>query len=451
MHVVIAGAGEVATHIAELLMARHPVALVVPEGAASSRLDLLDAQVIRGSATSAETFERLGVGPRSVFVAATDSDEMNLVACVVAKRVGVGRTLCLLSKRVGSQHNDDVALSDTLGIDRIVRPAEELAEEILRIVCVPGALDAQQFERGKVRLLRHLVEAGSPITAAPLKSLPLPANVVLVMGRRGDQAFIPQGDTKFEPGDKVTAMGSPRGVHELLYRFLRSSTHGRDGQTAMIVGGGSVGVAVARSLENQGWSVRVIEAGRERCESLGAQLRGLVIHGDGTDIDLLEQEHATDSAVLLALTDNDEKNLLVSLIGRALGVPRVITRADRLTNERLFERVGVDVVRSARGAAIRRVVQDIIEPRFAVRAELEHGDVHIVEVELPPEFPPTPLWQMATNLFAIVGAVVRGDQVVIPHGNTELLAGDHLLVVTSLADEEAARDHFSTPLPPGPG
>jgi trk system potassium uptake protein TrkA len=243
-------------------------------------------------------------------------------------------------------------------------------------------------------------------------------------------------------------MGTPRGVHELLYRFLRGSTHGYDAQEAVVVGGGSVGLSVARGLEAAGWSIRVIEESRERCEAISPTLRGLVIHGDGTDLDLLEQEHAADASVLVAVTNNDEKNLLVSLMGRTLGIPRVVTRADRLSNERLFERVGIDVVRSARGAAIRGVVHDIVDPSYAVRAELEHGDIHIVDLQLPEDFPTTPLWQMRTPLFAVVGAVVRGREVCIPHGRTELRAGDHLLVVTSLQDEDAARAHYLSPPPP---
>ena len=444
MNIAIAGAGEVATHVAELLMKRHAVSLIVPEGLQSSRLDLLDVHIVRGSATSSTVLSNASIDACGVFVAATDSDEANLVACVLAARMGVGRTLCLLSNPT-DKHTVDVNLAETLGIHALIRPAEQLAEEMIRIVSVPGALDAQHFEGGRVRLLRHVVEKNAPITREALESLDLPNNVVLVLGKRKTEAFIPAGNTVFKPGDTVTAMGTPRGVHEMLYRFLRSTDHGYDSQDVLIVGGGSVGLAVAQGLENAGWTVKIIETDRERCENIAPLIRGLVIHGDGTDLDLLEQEHAEDTSVLLALTSGDQDNLLVSLIGKTLGIPRIVTRADRLSNERLFERVGIDVVRSARGAAIRRVTHDIVETRFEVKAELDHGDVHIVDLRIPDGFPPTPLRAMATNLFAVVGTVVRDDQIVVPRGDTVLYPGDHLLIVTSIDCEDAARKHFSTP------
>ncbi|MFT6145639.1 MAG: trk system potassium uptake protein TrkA [Myxococcota bacterium] len=444
MNIAIAGAGEVATHVAELLLKRHAVSLIVPEGLQTTRLDLIDAQIVRGSATSSTILSAAGVAGCGVFVAATDSDEANLVACVLAARLGAGRTLCLLNNPT-DQHTLDVNLAETLGIHALIRPAEQLAEEMIRIVSVPGALDAQHFEGGRVRLLRHLVENGAPLISGPLHSLSLPNNAVLVLGKRGQEAFIPNGASEFQAGDTVTVMGTPRGVHEVLYRFLRSSDHGYDAQDVLIVGGGSVGLSVAQGLESAGWTVKIVEADRDRCEVIAPLIRGLVIHGDGTDLDLLEQEHAEDTAVLLALTSGDQDNLLVSLIGKTLGIPRIITRADRLSNERLFERVGIDVVRSARGAAIRRVTHDIVENRFEIKAELDHGDVHIVDIKLPKDFPPTTLAAMATPLFAVVGALVRGDKIIIPRGDTTLYADDHLLIVTSTDCEDEARVHFASP------
>jgi trk system potassium uptake protein TrkA len=231
-------------------------------------------------------------------------------------------------------------------------------------------------------------------------------------------------------------------VHELRHRFLRGRGHGPDRQSATIVGGGSVGFSVARGLEAAGWRVRLIETSGARCREIAPQLKGLVIHGDGSDIDLLRDEGVAEDPVLIAVTSNDEKNLLVSLIARKIGVERVITRADRLSNEKLFESVGIDVVRSARGAAIRRVVRDVVDAQSAVRLELEHGDVHVVELVLPMGFPPTRLRDHRWDFFAIVGAVIRGRDVLIPNGDTQICSGDHLMVFTSQADEAAVLAHF---------
>jgi len=443
MHVIIAGDSDVAYNIAELLMEDHEVVLVGDRSASGARLDRLDVERVQGGCTTASVLQQARVERCGVFVAATDNDEVNLVACIAARNLGSSRTICLLT-RPGfvSVSEGEEELAQSLGIDAVVRPADQLAREVLRIVTVPGALDMEHLVHGKVRLLRHVVEADAPLADQLLKRIPLPANVVLVMGRRGDDVFVPNGDTTFREGDKVTAMGTPRGIHELRYRYLRSSSHGRDIERATIVGGGTVGLLVARGLESAGWKVKVIEVERARCDVIAPQIKGLVLCGDGTDIALLEEEQVARSPVLIAVTSNDEKNLLVSLIARHLGVERIITRADRLSNERMFERVGIDVVRSARGAAIRTVVRDVVGANRNIRAELEHGDMAIIEMELPSDHPSVRIRELSAPLFAIIATVIRGKQVLIPNGETVLYGGDHLLVFTARKDEAAAREHF---------
>ncbi len=446
MFILIAGDNEVAYNIAELLMDRHQVVLIGPEADSVPRLERLDVEFVQGEPTSTSTLRNAHIDVCGVFVAATDNDEQNLVACIAAQRLGARRTICLLS-RPGfvSVADRDEALAESLGIDAVVRPSDQLTQEILRIVTVPGALDLENLVHGRVRLLRHMVEDGAPLTRRRLADLDLPHDVVLVMKRSGDSTTIPVGSTTFQPGDKVTAVGTPRGIHELRFRFLLGNQTARrqEDQRATIVGGGVVGLSVALGLEAAGWQVKLIEVNPKRCAELAPQLKGVVLHGDGSDIDLLEEEQVAAAPVFIAVTSNDEKNLLVSLIARKLGVSRIITRAERLSNERLFEQVGIDVVRSARGAAIRKVVRDIVDARSAIRLELEHGDVHIVEVELPPEYRRTKLRDLKMDLFAIVAAVVRGTDIIIPNGETIIQAGDHLMIFTALADEDAAKAHFT--------
>ena len=445
MFILIAGDNEVAYNIAELLMDRHQVVLIGPNAESVPWLERLDVEVVQGEPTSASVLRTAHIGGCGVFVAATDNDEQNLVACIAAQRHGARRTICLLSRpgfvSVAEQDDD---LAESLGIDAVVRPSDQLTREILRIVTVPGALDIESLVHGRVRLLRHVVEAGAPLARKPLAQTQLPKNVVLAMKRSGDDTTIPNGQTHFQPGDKVTAVGTPGAIHELRHRFLVGSQRRRrrDPLRATIVGGGVVGLSVARGLESAGWDVKLIEVDAQRCAEIAPELRGVVLHGDGSDIHLLEEEQVAAAPVFIAVTSNDEKNLLVSLIARRLGVSRIITRAERLSNERLFEQVGIDVVRSARGAAIRKVVRDIVDTRSAVRLELEHGDVHVVEVEVAKGYKRTRVADLRWDLFAIIASVVRGTDVIIPDGNTHIQAGDHLMIFTSLADEEAAKAHF---------
>jgi len=381
-----------------------------------------------------------------VFVACTDNDEQNIVACIAAQRLGAKRTICMLTRsgflRVGG---DDIALAESLGFDSVVRPAEQLAEEIIRIVTVPGALDVEEFNDGRVRLLRYAVNEDAPITRGTLASMNLPKNVILVMLRRGDEMIVPRGDTQVQPGDKVVAMGRWSAVRQLLNDFLQGEKSDDYKRIATVVGAGTVGFTLTRGLEEAGWQVKLIESNRARCEEVAVHLNSLVLHGDGADIDLLEQERIGESPVLIATTDNDEKNLLVSLLAKQLGVRRTVTRADRLANERMFEKVGIDVVRSARGAAIRTVVRSIDQRRSEIRAELEHGDACVIELKLPSYFPTILLRDLNPPMFSRIGSILRGRRVIVPGGNDVLQAEDQVLIFCSREDEEAARDFLLHP------
>jgi trk system potassium uptake protein TrkA len=299
------------------------------------------------------------------------------------------------------------------------------------------------FEGGKVQLFRHAVEKGSRIVRAPLKDLGIPPGVVFVMVRRGDEIFVPKGNTALEPGDKVTAMGNPGDMNRLLGRFLRGESRGREPRRATIVGGGDVGLAVALGLEDLGWEVKVIEPQPQRCEEISRVLNSLVLQGDGANLDLLEAERVAEDSVLIAVTSNDEKNLLVSLLAKHLGVARIVTRADIPANERLFEKVGIDVVRSAQGAAIQSVLRNVIATRAELLAELEHGDAMVLEFELPEEMATSSLEDLHSPEFAIIGAILRDQSVIIPKGKDSLEAKDRILVFCTAENEEEVREFFT--------
>ena len=442
MRIVIGGRDEIARRLGEALAGKHEVVFVVSV-ASGHRLDHIDALVVEGEMDSAEALEKAGAAECDAFVACSRYDERNIVACVVARRLGARQTICFLFQRGRLTRADDTTVAESIGIDMIVRPAAQLAREIVRITTVPGALDVQFFAGGRVRLLQHLVEARAPITERAIREQNLPAGAVLVMARRGDRMFIPKGDTLFQAGDRVTAMGDAKGLDRLTSQFLRAADHGRDTRSATIVGGGAVGLAVAKGLAAARWSVRVIEADRKRAEEIAPLVDGLVIHGDGSDLELLEQEQVGDDSVLVAVTSNDEKNLLVSLVAKSLGIPRIITRADVLSNERLFVRVGIDVVRSARGAAIDSVLRTLDTDRRELLAELEHGDAEVLDLVVPDGVKPRPLAEIHQPVFAIVGAILRRGDVIIPTGRDHLEGGDHILVFCTRDDEEAVRQFMT--------
>ena len=443
MRILIAGDDEVALRIAEAVMEDHAVTLIRSGTSDDVRLARLDVEVINGRMTSSRVLKQAGVADADLFIGASMVDEQSLVSCVSAARLGASRTVCFQFRPDAQAADEELAdLASALGIHTLLAPARLLATEIMRIVSVEGALDVEAFVGGRVHLLRYEVEEGAPISHGRLADLGVPDGVVLVMARRGEDIFLPTGETHFQPGDKLTAMGTVAGINRLLARYLRTGQRRTEGQSAAVVGGGVVGLTVALGLEAAGWNVKVIETGRARCEEIAPLLRGLVLHGDGTDLDLLEQERIGESSVLVAVTSNDEKNLLVSLLAQSLGVRRIVTRANTLGNERLFERVGIDVVRSGRGAAVRSVLAQVDHRRATLLAELEHGDAEVIELEIPADVEPVPIPNLKSELFAIIGAILRRGRVIIPRGQDVVQGGDHILVFCKSADETQTREFF---------
>lgn len=443
MFVVVAGDDQMAARIAEALMLDHSVIVVGNEAQLGTSTERLDVEVVFGAITSPRVLEQARVDRAEAFIACTTNDEENIVACLAAKRRGKARTVCLLNGAGFLEDEEEQDVSEALGIDVVVRPAQQLATEIVRIVTVPGALDVEVFADGSIALLRIAVDEGAALTSAPLKSLKLPKQALIVALRRGEELVMPKGGTRIEAGDRLIVMGRWAPLQELV-AAAHIAPKSRARRQAAVIGAGTVGVEVARGLEAAKWRVKLIESDLGRCEVVADELDSLVLHGDGADLTLLEEERIGDMPVVVAVTNNDEKNLLISLLAKQLGVERIVTRADKLSNELMFEKVGIDVVRSSRGAAIRSVTRSLEKTEFEIRAVLEHGDASVIEVTLPTDFDARLLRDIRLPTTAVIGAILRGRQSLVPGGNDTLRAGDRLLIFCYHGDEEATRDYFLT-------
>jgi trk system potassium uptake protein TrkA len=212
-----------------------------------------------------------------------------------------------------------------------------------------------------------------------------------------------------------------------------------------IIGGGDVGFRLAQQLDAaNAVDLRIIERDTRRGELLAASLRrALVLNGDGTDLELLESEEIGRSDVLVSVIDNDERNLFASLLGRQLGIRKIITRVSRMANLRLFERVGIDVALSARGAAVASIVHQVRGGRANLLAVLEEGQATIVEVVVPAGYRPRTLIEMDAPPQSIVGAIVRGQRVIVPRGSDQIRAQDRLLVFATADSVGRIRDYFA--------
>jgi trk system potassium uptake protein TrkA len=444
MRLIIIGGGEVGHALARALSPDHEVIVVDHNPAVGDRFTALDVEFIPGSGTSLSVLRRAAVDRCQLFIACTGQDEVNVVACALANQVGSPETICLVSREdfLGAD-GGSALLREHFGIDRVLWPEAQLAADIVRIIEAPGAIDAEEFLDGRMRLLEYRLEERSPLVAGPLATVHLPRGTLVVAVKRGEQYMIPRGSTRLLAGDKVFLMGHPEPMRAIETRLV-DDQRVRERQSVTIVGGGDVGLRIAQALDRSpDIDLRVIESNAARGEVLAATLtRAMVLNGDGTDLELLEAEEIGRSDVLVSVIDNDERNLFASLIGRQLGIRKIITRVGKPASLRLFERVGIDVPLSARGAAVASIVHGVKGGRSRLLAVLEEGQAEILELAVPADFPRTPLLELKAPPDSIVGAIRRGDEVIVPHGHDPIQSGDSLLVFTTAASADQVRDFF---------
>jgi len=441
MHVVIVGGGEVGSALARALAAEHEVFVIDQEPTVADRFTSLDVDFILGSGTSEAVLARANIKEADFFVACTGLDEVNIVACAIANRISSPETVCLVSRADFLGSSTDAGLKQ-FGINRVLWPEAQLAVDIEQVVTAPGAIDAEVFAGGVVRLLEYKLEASSPLVAAPVGSLHLPKGSLIVAVKRAGKLFVPRGATHLATGDKVILMGTHEAMREVEKLVRPGANHGR--QRVTIIGGGDVGLQVAERLEKaDNVDVRIVERGEERGALLAARLtQTLVLNGDGTDLEFLESEDVGHSDVLVCVIDNDERNLLASLLGRQLGVPKIVTRVSRPGNLRLFERVGIDVALSARAAAVASILHQISGGTSSLLAVLEHGEARVLELTVSASFQPRQLKGIGTPEDVIVAAILRGDHAIVPRGDDRIDPGDRILVFCTKAAATRVQDYF---------
>ena len=442
MRVVIVGGGQIGSSLARSLAADHEVVVIDHDRTVADAFTNIDAELIVGSGTSEEVLERAGIRDARFFVATTPLDEVNIVACAIANRMASPETICLVSRADFTPDSRELQGLAQFGVNRVLWPEAQLAADIEGVVTAPGAIDAEIFAGGRIRLLEYKLDATSTLITVPLGQLHLPRGSLIVAVKRAGSLFVPRGNTQLADGDKIILMGTPEAMRE-----VEQLIHPTRGGTieVTIIGGGDVGLQLAERLERTSQCrVRIVERDMARGEMLAARLkRTLVLNGDGTDLEFLESENVGRSDVLVCVIDNDERNLLASLLGRQLGVPKVVTRVSRPTNLRLFERVGIDVALSARGAAVASILHQITGGTSSLLAVIEHGEARVLELVVSPRFAPRPLKGIGAPGDVIVGAILRGPDVIIPRGDDRVEPGDHIIVFSTLDAADRAQAYFS--------
>jgi trk system potassium uptake protein TrkA len=439
MHIVIAGGGEIGSQLAKTLHQQHDLVVVDTNPEAKDRLGGLDVQIVIGSVTDPEVLSESKVDICDTFIATTNWDEVNLLACMLARGMGAKETLCFVGKQSYMDILTDPRTVEILGtrIDRVFWPQKSLAKEIADVIRVPGAVDTESLAGGRLRFVEYQVREGGPYAGKELALLDWPEGSFMA-GILRDERFMAATDPGFnslrlEPEDRIFFMTTAKGFDAVQACFAPRERVRR----VMVVGGGNVGYMVAEDLIRHRIEVTIIDHKQERCAWLAEHLSGaLVLEGDGTDLELLNGEGLDSVDVMVAVTENDEKNLLVSLLAKQVGVPKVITRVNRAENRRLFEQVGIDIPLTPRAAAVRDVI-DWISPDNVDHLKLIEDQMELLEFELPPDFRETPFSGLKLPQGAVAVALERGPKVYLRSPQIAVVPGDKLLVLTdrTVADQ----------------
>jgi len=443
MKIIIFGATEVGCLLATEFFEDHDITIIDKEENRTDEFNKLDISFIQGNASDIEVLKKADIKNADVFIACTTIDEANIVACLAAKKISGIRTICFVGKEeyknALSMERNEGYLCDFF-IDYIIWPEELLTEDIFRIVTVSHALDVENFADGKARLLEYKVEPELPIVNKKIREIGFTKDTVIVGLTREGQLFIPNGETEILAEDKLIFMGTPHSLDILAGTFFHRKELVK---SVAIIGGGNVGAMLAKYLDDVKIKTKIIEKNYERCQALSESLEhALVIHGDGTNLKILDEEEIGSSDVVISVTNNDERNLLCSLLCKQLGVKRVISRVSKVLNIPLFEKVGIDVAISPKNSAINEVKNDLEENNVDILATVEQGQGEVLEITVKEKFNNKLVMDVKFPTRAIIGVIQRKNQVIIPKGNTQIRTGDVLIIFAKADDAVQIKEYF---------
>ena len=431
MKIIIVGAGEVGFNIAQKLSEEsHDVVLIDKDAQKIERISgNLDVQAYLASGTSPKALKDSGIREADMLVAATDSDEVNLISCLLARSLNPYMLKVARVRNEEYLEEKELFSRDLLGIDHIINPQSVMVETILGLMKVPGASDVIDFVGGRVKLVGFTVPKDSPFTGRQLLTFKdLEGKLLVGAIVRGDQVVIPRGQDTVEANDLVYLVVRNGELDSALKLFdIKEESLRR----VIVVGAGQTGTALATALDLTNISAKIIDKDPEKCASLAEKLeRVIVINGDGTDKDLLQEENIGDVDFMVAITGDEENNILMSLLGKGLGAKKTITRVSKLSYIPFVSAIGIDTVVSPRLSAVRAILQYIRRGKIISVAPLKGEHAEAIEAEAldTSDIVNVPLSQVKFPKGAIVGAIVRGEEIIIPRGDSIIMPKDRLII-----------------------
>lgn len=442
MNILIIGAGEVGIQLTKRLVAEKNNIIILEKDPLKAHRaeEQLDALVLTGNGSSFADLKRAKIEQAEVLAAISNVDEVNLMACQFAKKLQIPHKIARVRNPEYIEPNF-ILSKEELGADLIIHPEKETADAIVRLIKQSSATDIVEFASGNIQLVGIRLEANSPIIKKSIKDIweeygGLEARIVAI--NRKERTLIPRGDDSLQIGDQIFVICERTVISQIAKIAGKENVNIKN---IMILGGGLIGRYVAQELEDQ-ISIKIIESQKEKSEEISQNLRrSLVIHGDGTDIDLLASEGIVDMDCFIAVTGDDENNIISTLMARHLKVPRTIALINKTEYLPITPTIGMDAVVSKKLITVNTILRFIQKSAVENMVSIPGVNAEIIEViaKAGSKITKKSLKNIQFPRAAIVGAVHRNNKTIIPSGNTQIKAQDRVVIFSlpsALADVE---------------
>ncbi len=396
-----------------------------------------DVMGICGNGANVDILESVNAGKADMLIAVTSSDETNMLACVIGKKMGVRHTMA----RVRSyEYNAQIdKMTEALEISTVINPEKESANEILKIINFPEALKVDTFKNGNVDLVELYVPDDSPLIGKSLIEISqtYQVKVLICAVQRGEEVFIPDGNFIFKAGDIVHITATKKNVRLFLNKLGLISSKIK---SVFVMGGGKIATYLCEELVKNGYKVKLVEKDYEKCVELSETLTNVtIIHGDGSDQELLTEEGFNETDAVVCLTGLDEENIIISMYAYKQRIGKIITKINKDSLAGLMESVRMASVISPKDITSSRIIRYVRAKNNSRSSnvitlyKLVNNKVEVIEFQAK-ETSKTlniPLKDMRLKKRVLIAAIIRGKEVIIPNGNDRILAGDNVIVVTT--------------------
>ena len=455
MKVIVCGAGQVGFNIAKQLATEHNDVTVIDQSRELVKRvnDQLDVKSIVGHAARPNVLNQAGASEADMIVAVTQIDEINMMVCQVA------HSLFNVSTRIARVRSQEYLRPEWsnlfsrnhMPIDVIISPEVEIARAVIRRLRAPGAINMIPFANDSVRVLGLLIDEGCPVIDTPLRQLTelFPGLQIRIMGIiRKNKIRMPHGDEEINVGDEVYFAVKTGHMARAMAAFGHEE---KEAHRVIILGGGSIGLFLAEQIERDhpGVSLKIIESDENRALVLAEHTnRSVVLHGNALDSGLLEEANAPAAETVVAVTDDDEVNILASLLAKSQGCRRAITLINDQAYGALITSLGIDVVVDPRAITVSSILQYVRRGRIRSVHSLRDGMAELIEGDAleTSSLVGAPLREVKVPEGIVVGAVVRGEEVIIPRGSTVIEADDRVILFSSAKVIKSAEKMFSVRL-----